>query len=123
MNLTPIATGNQNVKQYFLNIANAPINNIPANVSFTSDVAEISTAKVWQIQSFLIGSDSSAKITIQQSSNGVNWDDLPNATDIVVPQNDSVTIQGSYFSGRYMRVIYNHETISIGSFSTILTIQ
>ena len=61
----------------------------------------------------------SGTITLQQSADGSFWDDLPNATAVPVPLNDSVTLEDDFLSGRYIRAIYAETTA--GNLSLILT--
>ena len=115
-----INTNCVNLKQfYFLDQATgSPINGAFAAGSFTSEQIEINHDSVWQIQA---GSSNGAEgqITLQQSADGVFWDNLQNAETIEVPLDDSVTFEDSFFSGRYIRVIYLE--VTVGNLSLILT--
>lgn len=115
-----IATNCTNVKQfYFLDdVTKDPINGTFAAGSFTSEQIEINHGSVWQIQAGA-SNGASGNITLQQSADGIFWDDLPNATVAPVPLNDSVTFEDSFFSGRYVRIVYTETTA--GNLSIILT--
>ncbi len=115
-----IPTNCNNLKQfYFLDQATGnPINGTFPAGSFTSEEIEVNHDSVWQIQAGA-SNGASGSITLQQSADGIFWDDLINATAVPVPLNDSVTFEDSFFSGRYIRVIYSETTP--GDLSLILT--
>ncbi len=115
-----IPTNCNNLTQfYFLEDGTGnPIDGTYAAGSFVSQSLEINHESVWQIQAGA-SNGASGTITIQQSADSIFWDDLPNATGVSVPLDDSVTFEDSYFSGRYVRVIYTE--VTAGNLSLILT--
>ena len=115
-----IATNCNNLKQfYFLDQATGnPIDGSFSAGPFTSEEIEFNHEGVWQIQAGA-SSGASGTITLQQSADGSFWDDLPNATAVPVPLNDSVTFEDDFLSGRYIRAIYAETTA--GNLSLILT--
>ena len=95
-----------------------PIDGAFAAGSFTTEAIEVNHGDTWQIQAAATNG-ASGTITLQQSADGVAWDDLPNSTAIPVPLADSVTIESWYLSGRYVRAVYAEATA--GNLSLTLT--
>ena len=115
-----IKTNCINLRQfYFLDDATGdPIDGTFAAGSFTTEVIETNHDGNFQIQ---VGASNGARgrITLQQSADLIFWDDLPNASSVLVPTNDSVTFEDFFLTGRYLRAVYS-ETSS-GNLSMILT--
>jgi hypothetical protein len=110
---------NQLSQFYFLDEATGdPINGAFAAGNFTTEAIEVNHGDTWQVQAGASGG-ASGTITLQQSADGVFWDDLPNSTSIPVPLDDSVTFESWYISGRYLRAVYTETTA--GNLSLILT--
>lgn len=117
--LTPVNNVDSCVGQWYLQgPTEIPIDGTFPAGSFTSEVANVSHGKVWQIQTSATGG-ASGTITFQQSADGLAWDDLPNSTAIPILLNDSNTIESFYLSGIYLRAIYTE--ITAGTLSMILT--
>ena len=115
-----IKTNCINLRQfYFLDDATGnAIDGTFAAGSFTTEEIETNHEGNFQVQ---IGASAGAsgEVTLQQSADLIFWDDLPNATDVQVPVDDSVTFEDFFLTGRYLRAVYT-ETTS-GNISMILT--
>jgi len=113
--------------QFFLQVGPDNVENYDATAPFTTDGiskegnASVSKSGPYQIQAILTGSDGPAKFTVQQSSNGVNWDTVIDGADIVIPSNDSHTFEDTVFTGAYLRVLYDNDANTSGTVTFILT--
>ena len=115
-------SNSRTVVQYYFEEGGVNIDgtfSITANVQ--TDSVEVDHSKTFQIQLCLFDSDGDCTVTIQQSSDNQMWDDLMNASGIIIPQNDSVTFEDHYFSGRYLRLKVDLGTLTVGKLKTILT--
>ena len=119
--MSGIKTNCNNLKQWYLEVGQVNVDGtFAANAPFTTDSFEINHDSVWQVQLGLNGTDADGIVTLEQSADGTFWDSLPNAVAVVIPSNDSVTFEDSFFSGRYFRVVYGGGPTT-GTISIILT--
>ncbi len=95
-----------------------PIDGAFAAGDFTTEEIKITHGDTWQVQAAATNG-ASGTITLQQSADGVAWDDLPNSTGIPVPLDDSVTFESWYLSGLFIRAVYTETTA--GNLSLTLT--
>lgn len=75
----------------------------------------------WQVQASLLGSNADALLTIQQSADGNNWDNVVDGANIVIPSGGSVTFEDVVFTGVYIRFVYDNDTNTSGNVTLILT--
>lgn len=117
----PINTNCNHLKQFYLKVLEVEIDGaFSATAPFTTDAIEINHDSIWQVQIGLAGTDADAVVTLEQSADGNFWDSLQNGVAVDVPSNDSVTFEDSYFSGRYLRLVYGGGPTT-GTISIILT--
>lgn len=119
--MSGIVTGCTSIRQWFLEVSNVNVDGTFTAVNnFNTDALQVSHEGVWQLQTALSGTDGDCTITIEQSADGTNWDSIVNGVNVVVPSNDSVTLEGLFFSGRFMRVVFGTGSTT-GTVSMILT--
>jgi len=119
--MSGIVTGCGSIRQWFLEVLGVNVDgSFSAVNNFNTDALPISHEGVWQLQTVLSGSNGNCTITIQQSADGTNWDSIVNGVNVIVPSNDSVTLEGLFFSGRFMRVVFTSGSTA-GTVSMILT--
>lgn len=82
---------------------------------------EMSSGGPYQVQAFLEGSNGNAKFTIEQSSDGLNWDTVIDGIDLIIPSNDSITYEDIVFTGAFIRINYNNDLNTSGTVTFILT--
>lgn len=113
--------------QFYPSVGNDDINGYDATAPFITDglAAPLNTSMnnsgPYQIQAFLNGSNGDAKFSIEQSSNGLNWDTVIDGVDLIIPSNDSVTYEDITFTGAFIRVVYDNDLNTSGDVTFILT--
>lgn len=119
-------TGNCPAQYYFM-LGAIDINAYDATAPFITDGlagalnTSMSNSGPYQIQAFLNGSNGDAKFSIEQSSNGLNWDTVIDGVDLIIPSNDSVTYEDITFTGAFIRVVYDNDLNTSGDVTFILT--
>jgi len=113
--------------QYFLSVGPDNVDGYDATAPFITDGlaaegnTEMSNSGPYQIQAFLVGSNGDAKFSIEQSSDGLNWDTVIDGIDLIIPSNDSVTYEDIVFTGAFIRVNYDNDLNTAGTVTFILT--
>ena len=113
--------------QFYLMIGSVDVVNYDATAPFITDGlaadgnTQMSNSGPYQIQAFLNGSNGDAKFSIEQSSNGLNWDTVIDGVDLIIPSNDSVTYEDITFTGAFIRVVYDNDLNTSGDVTFVLT--
>jgi hypothetical protein len=108
--------------QYLFEVGGSELDGTyPITTDIITDSIGIAHSKTWQIQAGLFSSDGRVEITLQQSSDNVMWDDMRNSTEVTILEDDSITFEDSFFSGRYLRIKVEPKTLSNGLIKIILT--
>ena len=107
--------------QSYPTVSGTILYNYDASVGFISDTEEFNFKGVFQIQVGLSNSNGSGFITVQQSSDGLMWDNFRISTDYELFQNSSVTFEDTFFSGRYFRILWSPQTLTSGTIKAIVT--
>lgn len=117
-----VILNNKHIVQYLFEVNNTELNgSYVINTQLITDSVEVQHSRVWNIQIGLFNSNGRCDVTLQQSSDNVMWDDMNNATTVRLNQNDSLTFEDSYITGRYIRIIITPTTLTNGNIKAILT--
>lgn len=111
-----------NLIQYYFEVGGV---NLDGTFNFTApiqtDVLEMNHSGNFQIQIGLFNSDGEVEVTLQQSSDNIMWDDMRNASAKTILQDNSITFEDSFFTGRYIRIKVAPTTLTTGDIKIILT--
>jgi hypothetical protein len=94
--------------QSYPTVSTIPLNGTyNASIGFISDTEEFNFKGVFQIQIALIGTNDGGIVNVQQSGDGIFWDNFRTTNDYALASNSSVTFEDYFFSGRYFRILWS----------------
>lgn len=109
------------MSQAYPTISGVAVNLYDASMGFITDSNEFFHNGMFQIQIGLFNSDGNGLITLQQSADGTMWDNLRNSLDIEIASNNSKTFEDTFFTGRYVRILWSPTTLTTGDIKIIVT--